>query len=401
MQLGVERLAIEGGAPVRPTYLVFGKPVITEDEVSEVVASLRSGWLTTGPKVARLQQLICDYLGVRNAVALNSCTAAMHLALVVAGIGPGDEVITSPMTFAATANVIVHTGATPVFADCDRATMNVDPDEIERHITPRTRAIMPVHMAGRPCDMDSISAIAAERGLTVIEDAAHAFGAEYHGKKIGSLSPFTAFSFYATKNMITGEGGVVTTDDDETAAQLSLYSLHGMSRDAWKRYTADGYKHYLIEVPGFKYNMVDLQAAIGIHQIGRFEAMQQRREEIWRRYDEGLRDLRLDLPPPPEPGTVHARHLYTVSCRLEELTVDRDSIMVALHKENIGTSVHFIAVHLHPYYQRRFGFAPGSFPNAEYISERTLSLPLSAGLTFEDVDDVVAALRKVLSRYAR
>jgi dTDP-4-amino-4,6-dideoxygalactose transaminase len=279
--------------------------------------------------------------------------------------------------------------------------MNLDPAEIERRITPRTRAIMPVHVAGRPCDMDEIRTIAAERGLTVIEDAAHAFGAEYHGVKIGSTSRFTAFSFYATKNLVTGEGGVITTDDDDAAAQLSVYSLHGMSRDAWKRYTAGGYKHYLVEVPGFKYNMLDLQAAIGIHQLGRFDAMQQRREELWRRYDEGLRDLPLELPPPPAPGTIHARHLYTVLCRLEGLTVDRDVILDALHKENIGTSVHFIAVHLHPYYQRRFGFSPQDFPNAAYISERTLSLPLSGGLSFEDVDDVVAALRKVLARYRR
>ncbi|MEA3055594.1 MAG: hypothetical protein QOD30_1026 [Actinomycetota bacterium] len=396
-----DALAINGGAPVREYYLIFGSPRVSDAEVDDVVATLRSGWIGTGPRVAAFEAMARDYLGCDHARALSSCTAGLHLSLIVAGVGPGDEVITTPMTFAASANAILHVGATPVFADCDRTTMNIDPGEVERRVTDRTKAILPVHMAGRPCDMDAIGAIARDNGLVVIEDAAHAFGAELHGRRIGTISDFTVFSFSATKNLTTGEGGMVTTADARAAELIGMYSQHGMSSDAWARYSGEGDRHYLVEVPGYKYNMMDLQAAMAIPQLRAFDAMQARRAELWRFYDQELRDLPLDVPAPPAPGTVHARHLYTVQLDIDRLTIDRDAVKAALHRENVGTGIHFVAVHLHPHYARTFGHARGSYPNAEAISDRTLSLPLSAKVTDGDAEDVVTALRKVLTFYCR
>ncbi len=371
---------------MRDAMLVFGSPMIDEAEIAEVVATLRSGWIGTGPRVAQFEARFREYVGAQHAVALNSCTAALHLSLVVSGVGPGDEVITTPMTFCATANAILHTGARPVFVDVDRATGNIDPDLVEAAVTPNTRAILPVHYAGRPCRMDRLEAIARRHGLFLIEDAAHAIEASFHGRQIGTIGDLTCFSFYVTKNLVTAEGGMVTTN------------LHGMSQDAWKRFSDEGYRHYEVLFPGFKYNMTDLQAALGIHQLARLAQGAKRRQEIWARYDQAFGDLPVIRPAPIEAGTVHARHLYTILVKTEELARTRDWVLNELLRLKIGTGVHYTALHLHPYYRQTLGHQPGNFPNAEYIGARTLSLPLSAKLTDQDVEDVVAAVREVTRR---
>jgi dTDP-4-amino-4,6-dideoxygalactose transaminase len=329
-------------------------------------------------------------------MAVNSCTAALHLSLLVSGVGPGDEVITSPMTFCATANAILHAGATPVFADVDFRTMNLDPKAAEAAITPRTRAILPIHLAGRPCDLDAIGQLAAKHGLLVIEDAAHCIEGRYHGRKIGAISPLTCFSFYVTKNLVTGEGGMVTTDNPELAAKIKMYGLHGMSADAWHRFSDKGYKHYEVVFPGFKYNMMDIQAALGIHQLPRLERQWTRRDAIWQRYDDAFSDLPIGTPAPQEPDTMHARHLYTVLIEKERCGKTRDEVLIGLRELGIGTGIHYTALHLHRYYRERFGYQQGDFPNAERIGAATLSLPLSAKLTDEDVTRVIDGLYHVL-----
>ncbi|KKU86002.1 MAG: Glutamine-scyllo-inositol transaminase [Candidatus Gottesmanbacteria bacterium GW2011_GWA2_47_9] len=395
------RLAIDGGRPIRQKYLTFGAPDIGREEIREVTDTLKSGWISTGPKVARFEGLVGQYLKCRFVKAVHSCTAALHLSLIAAGIGKGDEVITTPLTFSATANVILHVGAIPIFADVDPVTGNIDPKEIEKHITKHTKAIIPVHLYGRPCRMDTIMAIAKRHKLIVIEDAAHAFGASFQGKNVGTIGDATCFSFYVTKNLVTGEGGMVTTSRAPWVSKIEMYALHGMSRGAWKRYSDAGYSHYLIEVPGYKYNMMDLQAALGVVQLKKFPVMQKRRAVIWQRYLEAFKDLPLMLPAPAESDTVHAQHLFTVLANLSKLRVDRNQILQALHKENIGVGVHFISLHVHPYYRKRFGFKKRDFPNALYHSDRTISLPLSSRLTNQDVDDVIAAVRKVFLHYTR
>ena len=397
----MEKLAINGGKPVRKDFLVFGSPKIANEEIEEVVDSLKSGWLSTGPKVHKFEELFKNYIGCKHALALNSCTAGLHLSLIVSGVKQGDEVITTPLTFAATANTILHIGAKPVFVDVERDSMNINPDLIEEKITNKTKAIIPVHMAGRPCDMDKTTKIAKKYNLIVIEDAAHTIESVYKGKKIGNISPLTCFSFYVTKNIVTGEGGMVTTNNDEFAEKIQIYGLHGMSKGAWSRYSNKGFKHYQIIYPGYKYNMMDLQAAIGIHQLPRIDKYLKIREDIWKRYDEAFKDLPVITPKPAEDNTIHSRHLYTLLINIGKVKATRDEIQQALHQEGIGTGIHFIALHLHPYYQKQFGFKKGDFPNAEFISERTLSLPLSANLTDKDVDDVIAAVRKVVLNYAK
>ena len=386
---------------MRKNFLVFGSPRIEEDEINEVVDSLRSGWLSTGPKVGRFEALFREYTGARHALALNSCTAGLHLSMVVAGFKAGDEIITTPMTFGATANAIIHSGATPVFADISLPGMNIDPEKIEEKISPRTRAIVPVHFAGRPCPMDDIIDIARRHRLVIIEDAAHALEAVYRGRKIGAIGDLTVFSFYVTKNLVTGEGGMITTADGRYAEMIQTYGLHGMSKGAWKRYSDEGFKHYQIIFPGFKYNMMDLQAALGMCQIRKVGDYLKRREAIWRRYDDAFKHLPLDIPAAAEADTVHARHLYTILLRLEELSAGRDTIQQALHEENIGTGIHFISLHLQPYYAERFGFSYGDYPNAAHVSQRTISLPLSAKLTDRDVDDVIEAVGRVLTKYKK
>jgi len=386
---------------VRRDFLVFGAPRIEEAEIEEMVATLRSGWLGTGPKVHRFESMFRRYLHARHALALNSCTAGLHLSLLAAGVGPGDEVIVPAMTFCATANVVIHAGAVPVLVDVDRASINMTVEHMAAAVTGRTKAVIPVHMAGRPCAMDEIVPFAREHGLYVIEDAAHALESMCQGKRAGALADAACFSFYVTKNLVTGEGGMVVTPHDEWAETIQIMGLHGMSKGAWKRYSDEGFRHYQVMAPGYKYNMTDMQASLGIHQLPRISRYHARREAIWRRYDEAFADLPVRLPLPVRKGDTHARHLYTLMLDLECLRVDRDRIMQALHAENIGTGIHFIALHLHPYYRERMGYKATDLPNSAWISERTLSLPLSAKLSDRDVDDVITAVRKVLTHYRK
>ena len=385
--------------PVRKDYLVFGSPQILEPEIEEVVATLRSGWIGTGPRAAAFEEAFRDYVGAEQAMAVHSCTAALHLSLLAAGLEPGDEVIVPSMTFAASGNSVIHAGGRPVLADVDRQTMCLDPDDAARRITPRTRAIMPVHFAGRPCQMDTLLQLAEHHNLGVIEDCAHAIETLYHGRHVGTMGDFGAFSFYVTKNVVTGEGGMVTTRDQAKANRIKRASLHGLSADAWKRFSDEGFRHYEVIEPGFKYNMMDLQAALGLHQLRRVEANLVRRQEIWQRYDEAFAKLPVFLPSPEGEGTRHARHLYTLLLDIDRLKTGRDEIQQALHHQNIGTGIHYRALHLHRYYQEAFGYARGDLPNAEWISDRTLSLPLSPKLTDADVDDVILAMRRTLEHF--
>jgi dTDP-4-amino-4,6-dideoxygalactose transaminase len=380
----------------RDQFLVFGAPAIEEAEIQEVVASLRSGWLGTGPKVTRFEDDFRVYKGANHALAVNSCTAALHLSVLAAGSKPGDEVITTPMTFCATVNAIIHAGATPVLADVDPVTMNIDPSQVEARITPKTRAILPVHFAGRPCDMDALCDVAERHDLKLIEDCAHAIETEYKGRKAGLFGDFGCFSFYVTKNVITGEGGMILTDREEDAARIKVLALHGMSKDAWKRFSDEGYKHYQVVECGFKYNMMDLQAAIGIHQLHRVEPYWQRRQKIWQRYNQAFADLPVDLPADPEPGTRHAYHLYTILVDEARTSVSRDAFLEAMTAHNIGVGVHYLSVPEHPYYQQTFGWEPEDYPHAMRIGRRTVSLPLSAKLTDEDVEDVIVAVREII-----
>ncbi|MEW6322991.1 MAG: DegT/DnrJ/EryC1/StrS aminotransferase family protein [Acidobacteriota bacterium] len=379
-----------------PAFVPFARPDVGRGEAEAVLETLASGWLSTGPKVQEFEAAFARYARAPHAVAVNSCTAGLHLSLLAAGIGPGSTVVTTPLTFCATANAIIHTGATPVFADVDRRTMNLDPAAAAEAVLPSTRAVLPVHFAGRPVDVAGFRALKARHGLTIIEDAAHAVEAAWRGEKVGAVADFTCFSFYATKNLTTGEGGMVTTASGARAEWLRVAALHGMSRDAWKRYRADGVPQYDVVMPGFKYNMMDLQAAIGLRQLARLDAMHARRAAIWARYDEALAPLPLVRPAPPEPDTVHARHLYTVLVDETACGWSRDALQQALQARGIGTSVHFRALHLHAYYAERFGLRRGMFPHAEHISDRTLSLPLSAATSDEDVERVVEALTDLL-----
>ena len=396
-----ETLAVEGGAPVRSSFLPYHQPLIDADDERAVVDTLRSGWLTTGARTKGFEKDLAAYTGASHCVAVNSCTAALHLGLEAVGVGGGDEVITSPITFASTANVIVHQGARPVFVDVEPDTLNIDAGAIDAAITSKTRALIPVDFAGQPVDLDAVMAIGRRRGLPVIEDAAHSIGAEYKGRRVGGIADITCFSFYATKNITSGEGGALTTNRQEWADRISVMALHGISRDAWKRYGTEGYRHWDIIAPGYKYNMFDLQAALVRSQFDKMEAFHARRLALKAKLDGGLRDIPEIGRLAERPWSKHAQHLYPVVVKTEMLTADRDTVMNAIQAENIGIGVHFRAVHLHPYYVDTFGFRRGMFPNAEYYSDRTISLPLYPRMTDADADDVVAAVRKVISYYRR
>jgi dTDP-4-amino-4,6-dideoxygalactose transaminase len=382
---------------MRASYLVFGQPLIEEAEIEEVVKSLRAAWLGTGPKVAAFEKLVAECKGVKHAVAVNSCTAGLHLSCIAVGLEPGDEVIVPAMTFCASVNAVIHAGATPVLVDVEPETFNIDPEQVRRKVSSRTKAIMPVHFAGRACNMDALLALAREHDLKIIEDCAHGIETEYHGRKAGTFGDCGVLSFYATKNIVTGEGGMVLTNNPEIAARIKVLALHGMSQDAWKRFSDAGYKHYDVVEIGFKYNMMDLQAAIGIHQIKRVEKYWQRRLEIWKRYNQAFADLPVTLPAPLEDDSRHALHLYTLLIDKDRAPVDRDQFLGALHRRNIGTGVHYRAIPIHLVYQKRFGWKPNDYPNAHAIGESTVSLPLSAKLTDEDSQDVIAAVRQVLT----
>lgn len=389
--------------PVRSkdNFLVFGAPAIGDAEIEEVVSSMRSGWLGTGPKAARFERDFADYKGTKFVAALNSCTAALHLSLLAAGVKHGDEVITTPMTFCATVNAIIHAGATPVLADIDPHSMNIDPEQVKSRITPKTKAILPVHFAGRPCDMDALMSIANAHGLKVIEDCAHAIETEYKGLKAGTIGDFGCFSFYATKNLATGEGGMVLTRREEDVSRVKVLGLHGMNKDAWLRFSDEGFKHYQVVECGFKYNMMDLQAAIGIHQLSKIEQSWQRRQEIWNIYQEAFLGLPVIRPPEPEPHTRHALHLYTILVEEERTGMTRDRFLDFMTAQNIGVGVHYLSIPEHPYYQEQFGVKPEDYPNAMQTGRRIVSLPLSAKLTNEDVGDVIEAVYRVLAVNAK
>jgi dTDP-4-amino-4,6-dideoxygalactose transaminase len=382
--------------PARRDFLVFGSPLIEEEEIAEVVACLRSGWIGTGPRVARFEKAFAEYKGVDHVAALYSCTAALHLSILACGFQPGDEVITTAMTFCASVNAIIHSGATPVIADVDPASQNISVAEIRRRITPRTRAILLVHFAGRACDMDGIMALAAEHNLKVIEDCAHAIETEYHGKKAGTFGDFGCFSFYVTKNVVMGEGGAVVVKSAADLERIKILGLHGMSRDAWKRFGDEGYKHYSVVEAGFKYNMMDLQAAIGIHQLGRVDRYWQKRQSIWNQYDAAFRDLPIAAPAPPEPNTRHALHLYTIAIDERAAGISRDRFLDKMTAKKIGVGVHYLSIPEHPVYQQRYGWRPEDYPNALRIGRSTVSIPLSAKLSDDDVADVIAAVRECL-----
>jgi dTDP-4-amino-4,6-dideoxygalactose transaminase len=382
---------------MRKDYLVFGSPVIEDEEINAVGETLKSGWIGSGPKVAQFEEKFRDYIGVKYAVAVASCTAGLHLSVLTLGLGEDAEILVPSLTFAATANAVIHAGAKPVFVDVDREKMTINTEDMIRKISPKTKGVIPVHFAGRACNISRIEEIAKENNLKVIHDAAHAVETEYDGKKVGAYGDLANYSFYVTKNLTTSEGGMVTTNNEEIANKLKIYALHGMSKDAWKRFSDEGYKHYQVVYPGFKYNMTDLQASIGLAQINKIEKFYKRRVEVWREYKERLKDLPLILPADADNRSKHAFHLFTLLVDTERTKVTRDELMTRLHKLNIGTGVHYLALHYHPYYQKVYGYKMGDFPNAEYISDRTLSIPFSAKLTDEDVDDVTNALKEILS----
>ncbi|MGB3532834.1 MAG: DegT/DnrJ/EryC1/StrS family aminotransferase [Microcoleaceae cyanobacterium] len=391
-------MIVDSKQPIRPKekFLVFGSPAIESAEIQEVIDSMNTGWLGTGPKVAQFEQDFKTYKGAKEAIAVNSCTAALHLAMLTADLRPGDEVITTAVTFCATVNSILHTGATPVLADIDPVTMNINPAEIESKITPKTKAIIPVHFAGRPCNMNRILEIAQTHRLKIIEDCAHAIETEYKGQKTGTFGDFGCFSFYVTKNITTGEGGMILTHKEEDAARLKMLALHGMSQDAWKRFGDEGYKHYKVVECGFKYNMMDLQAAIGIHQLQRVELYWKRRQEIWNCYQQAFKDLPITLPAQPEVDTRHGYHLYTILIDEEKAGLSRDRFLNRMTAENIGIGVHYLSIPEHPYYQKSLGWKPEDYPNAMAVGRSTVSLPLSAKLTDEDVEDVIRAVKKII-----
>ena len=384
------------GAPVpRDDFLVFGAPVLGDAEIAEVVDSLRSGWVGTGPKVQRLERMLENYLDVEHVRCLSSCTAALTLAMKVSGVAPGDEVLVPAMTFVACANAVEHTGAVPVFVDSEPHTGLVDLDAVEAAITERTKAIMPVHLAGRPVDLDRVNALRDRHGLLIIEDGAHAIGGEWRGRRIGSHGNPVAFSFYVTKNITTIEGGAIATDDRSLAGDVEQLALHGLSLGAWQRFSDAGFRHYEVMQPGFKFNMTDVQAAIGLHQLPKLDGWIERRAELWERYDALLADLPVERPPDATMDMLHARHLYRISLT-DDATVTRDELLSALHGAGIGVGVHYRGVHLHPYYRDRYRIDPASLPVATEMSDRTVSLPLGPGIDEADQDAVVAALESAL-----
>lgn len=376
-------------------YIPLHKYSFNHLEEEAVIDTLRSGWITRGPKVAEFEKAFQDYTCTENALALNSCTAGLHLALLMLNLKPGDEVITTPLTFVATVNMIVVSGATPVLADIDPHTLNISAQSIMDCITPKTRAIIPVHLAGQPCDMLPITEIAKNYHITVIEDAAHALGAEYHGKKIGGLSDITVFSFYANKNITTGEGGMLTTSNNEWISRLRPLSLHGLSKDAWKRFSEGGYQHYLVEEPGYKYNMTDLQAAIGLVQLKKCDALLAQRKALVDNYTNALQDLPIQIPR-QIPNIRHAHHLFMFQLNKEELKIHRDQLIALLHEAGIGSAVHYLPVHFHPYYQRKWPDARKRLPIATKAGERLISLPLYPDLSFKDQEYIIEILRNLL-----
>ena len=382
-------------------FIPFALPDIERSEIDLVTQVLQSGWITTGNRTREFEAAFAQAVGAKHAAAVNSCTAAMHLALEALGLERGDEVITSPYTFAATAEVIRYFDARPVLVDVDGRCLNIDPGGIERAITPKTKAILPIHIAGLPAEMDEIGAIAARHGLPVIEDAAHAFPTSYRGRPIGSISKVTCFSFYATKTITTAEGGMICTDDDEIAERCRIMSLHGISRDAWKRYTAEGSWYYEIVAPGFKYNMTDVAAALGLGQLRRAEGMWARRREIADRYNRAFSASTHLQTPHDRTDCRHAWHLYMLRLNLDRLAIDRAVFIEELRKRGIGASVHFIPLHIHPYYRETYGYSENDFPVAHREFQREVSLPIYSKMSDEEVNRVISAVLEIAELHSR
>ena len=393
--------AAEGGEPVRGSSLPFALPSIGEKEIAEVVETLRSGWLTVGPRTKRFEEMVAAYVGVVRAAALSSCTAGLHLGMIVLGVEEGDEVILPALDFVSGPNCAIHLGATPVLVDVDPETLNVTPEILAAAITKRTKLIVPVHFGGRPVDIDGIMDVARSRGVAVLGDAAHAMGADYGERKVGSVADATSFSFYVTKGITTGEGGILSSPNTDLVDRVDVLSLHGMSSGAWNRYSERGPWFYEVHEPGYKYNMTDLEAALGIHQMEKVDVFRDRREEIARVFDDGLRTEEA-IRVPPWPDTCrHAWHLYPIQLRPELLRIDRDSFVRCLGDEGIGASVHFIPVHYHGYYSKRLDYGRGSFPVTEAFFERAVSLPIYPSMSDDDANDVVEAVRKLVDYYRK
>lgn len=387
---------------MRNNFLVFGKPHFEEEEINEVVSTLRSGWWGTGPKTELFEKKFTRYVGSKYAMGVNSATAGLHLALKIMGVGPGDEVITTPLTFVSTVNSIVHCGATPVFADIDINEWNINPREIEKKISKKTKVILPVHLHGRPCKMDQILAIAKKNHLFVLEDAAHAVEARLGGKKIGNIGDITVFSFYVTKNLATGEGGMITTNNKKWKERIIRLRLHGLSQDAWKRYSVKRFTLYEAVEPGYKYNLTDIASSLGIHQLDRIENNLKKRQEIWKIYTrEFASEKLLTLPALIQEDMIHAMHLFAVLINTNRLKITRNEFVDKLIKLNIGSGVHFSPVHLHPYFRKTFKYKKGDFPNSEFVGNRIISLPLGANLTQTDIKDVINAVKKIIKTQAK
>ena len=397
----MEKPAIEGGKPVRETFLPYGTQWINNKEINEVIDSLKSNWITTGPKMKKFEENFKNFIGSKYAVAVNSGTAGLHISTSSINIQPGDEVITTPLTFVASSNCIIYRGGTPIFADIKKDTYNIDPNEIKKKITPKTKAIIPVHFTGQPCEMDEIFEVANDHNLYIIDDAAHAIDAEYKGKKIGNMNDLTVFSFHPVKNITTAEGGIVTTNNEELYEKLLMFRTHGITRDATKRFGKSGKYYYDMQYLGFRYNMSELHAALGIQQLAKLESFQKRRREIVKIYNREFQDLKEMTIPYVKNNIKHSWHLYVIQLNLEYLKVDRDYIFKALREENIGVNVHYIPVHYHSYYQRNFGLKKGILPKVEWLFPRLLTIPLFPKMTDDDVYDVINALEKVLDYYKK
>ncbi|HKV27359.1 MAG TPA: DegT/DnrJ/EryC1/StrS family aminotransferase [Candidatus Acidoferrales bacterium] len=370
----------------------FHRAAVGEEEIAALAEVIRGGWLTMGARTVEFENKFAQYVGASHAVAVSSCTAALHLVLEAIGLQPGDEVLVPTTTFTATAEVVVYLGGRPVLVDVDPDTLNIDARDAERRVTSRTRAVIPVHLAGQPCDMAEIHAFAKPRRLRIIEDAAHALPASYRGKQVGCLSEFTAFSFYATKTLTTGEGGMITTENAAAAERMRMMRLHGIARDGWKRYSAEGSWYYEVQQAGYKYNFTDLQSALGLVQLKKCDAMREARRRIAQRYTEAFQNIDSLEPPKTLRDRESSWHLYILRLDVEKLRIDRDQFIDALGRQGIGTSVHFIPLHLQPYYQREFGYRLGDFPNAESQYVRSVSLPLYPDMSEQEINQVIAAV---------
>ena len=394
----MSKLAIEGGKPVRETYLPYGSQWVDEDDIQAVVDVLRSDWITTGPKVDEFEKAFAEYVGAKCAVAVSSGTAALHAAVFAGGIGTGDEVIITPMTFAASANCVLYQNGTPIFADIQPDTLNIDPKEIEKKITRRTKAIIPVDFTGHPCDLDEICDIAKRRNLLIIEDGCHALGAEYHGKKIGSLSDMTVFSFHPVKHITTGEGGIITTNNPELSNRLRIFRNHGITTEARERQKKGAWFYEMVDL-GYNYRITDFQCALGLKQLEKINAFLERRKEIAVKYNEAFDGIPEITTPYVKENVTHAWHIYVIQLNLDSLKDNRTGIFVALRAENIGVNVHYIPVHTHPYYRKKLG--PLSYPIAEAVYERIITLPIFPKMTDDDVNSVMNAVRKVIDYYRK